>query len=52
MTEAKLIKMDFASWNKPGIRNNPLKEINVSLPQHLIYPAEKCGSPADNDNLL
>ena len=44
--------MALASSYKPGIKNNPLKEIKVSLPQHLIYSAEKCGRPADKDNLL
>ena len=52
MTEAQLIKIDFASSNKPGIKNSPLNDKKVSLPQHLIYSTEQSGNPADNDSLL
>ena len=38
--------MSLASANLPVTSNNPLSEMNVSLPQDLMYPVEKWGNPA------
>ena len=37
-----------ASSCLPVNSNKPLRDINVSLPQFLIYPTAKCGNPADS----
>lgn len=36
----------LASSSLPVISSKPLNAINVSRPQHLINPWEKCGNPA------
>lgn len=38
---AKVKIVSLASSNNPGIRKQPLKEIKVSLPQHLAQPVAK-----------
>ena len=32
ITEEKFNKIFLASWNNPGIKNNPFNEIKISLP--------------------